>query len=276
MGVPRFWANWRKRSRSRSVSLMVSPSRLSSPRPIWNTNVPMRISSETGCEGALSAPQDITQPQQKFTRLEGFWYVVFDPDLEALDALLGLGACCQHADRDVAIMRFYLARELEAADAGHHDVEQHDIEREPPHGWRAPSRRPAPSSRESPANRDSAREDRESAMVVVDDEHVRCIVGERFDTLNRPRSHGPTLVFVAIRRLFWSSSDERFDLRPVCLRYHLKTEPPRGGLRLDAGLLECRLDPLNLKCRKFVGEPRSLGRNVKKAFARGPRRRPSG
>ncbi len=134
MGVPRFWANWRKRSRSRSVSLMVSPSRLSSPRPIWNTNVPMRISSETGCEGAFSAPGGYYVAATKVHAARRVLVCSLRPRSRgprcAARARRVLSAC-RSGCHDYAL---YLPRELEAADAGHHDVETARYRTRAPHG----------------------------------------------------------------------------------------------------------------------------------------------
>ena len=48
--------------------------------------------------GARRAAQDVAQAQQQFARLEGLGQVVVDAGFETFDAVLGLGACGQHAD----------------------------------------------------------------------------------------------------------------------------------------------------------------------------------
>ncbi len=73
--------------------------------------------------------------------------------------------------------RFDLARKLEAADAGHHDVEQHDVEVEAPE--RGLRHRGIGGRRDAEAlGEEIAREQVADLVVVIDDQHVRRIVGQ--------------------------------------------------------------------------------------------------
>src|SRR5690242_21870120 len=83
--------------------------------------------------GTAAALEDVLQPKQELARLKRFGDVVIDPDLEPLDALLGLGPGRQQAYWNVG-NGLEVARQLKAALAGHHDVEDDDIEGKPTHG----------------------------------------------------------------------------------------------------------------------------------------------
>jgi hypothetical protein len=123
----------------------------------------------------LAPPQDVAQPQEELARLERLGEVILHACLEALDAVLGLGAGGQHADRDAA-RDLQLACELQPGLAGHHHVEQHDIEGEPAQSSacidRVGGRRHAKAVLVKIAG-----EEIPDLLVVVDDEDVRGVVG---------------------------------------------------------------------------------------------------
>ena len=50
--------------------------------------------------GARRPAQDVAQAQQQLARLERLGQVVVDAGLETFDAVLGLGARREHADRE--------------------------------------------------------------------------------------------------------------------------------------------------------------------------------
>src|SRR4029077_2992859 len=103
--------------------------------------------------------------------------VVIDPDLESLDALLGFGACRQHADRDVGY-GLEAAGELHAALAGHHDVENDDVEGKPAHGGARADGIGGRGDAEAVLEQ-VARQQVPNALIVVDNQDVCRIVGQR-------------------------------------------------------------------------------------------------
>ena len=124
---------------------------------------------------AAPALEDVLQSQQQFARLERLGDVVIDPDLEPLDALLGFGACRQHADRDVGY-GLQAAGQLQAALAGHHDVENDNVEGKPAHGGARAGgiggRGDAEAALEQVAGQQVP-----NTLIVVDNQDVRRIVG---------------------------------------------------------------------------------------------------
>ena len=86
----------------------------------------------TGRAWRLAAAQNVAQPQQQLTRLERFGDVIIDAGFETGDAIFGIGERRQHADR-YGPRRLEIARQRQTAFARHHDVEQHEIERQSAH-----------------------------------------------------------------------------------------------------------------------------------------------
>jgi len=73
--------------------------------------------------------QDRTNARQQFPRNEGFADIIVASHLEADDAVHVVGACRQDDDRQRAA-RAQIPTERQTVFAGHHDVEDHEIDRE--------------------------------------------------------------------------------------------------------------------------------------------------
>src|SRR5581483_1756828 len=122
---------------------------------------------------------------QQLARLEGLGNVVVDAGLEAFDALLGLGLGRQQAYRDVGY-RLEVARQIEPAFARHHHVEDHDVEGEAAHGG-ACARRIRGRRHAKPVLEQVLRQEVANALIVVDDQDVRSVVGQRIHSPSGPR-----------------------------------------------------------------------------------------
>ena len=73
--------------------------------------------------------------------------------------------------------RLELAGKIEAALAGHHDVEDDDVEGEPAHGGARARRIGGGGDTRKPVLEQIARQQVADALVVVDDQDVRGVVG---------------------------------------------------------------------------------------------------
>ena len=124
-----------------------------------------------------TAPHDVVEAQDELARLEGLRHVVVYTSLEAFDAVLGLRARGEHADRD-GRHALEVTREVEPAFARHHEIEDHEVEGEATHGgacgFGIPRRRHAEA-----AILEIAAEQLPNALVVVDEQHVGRVVRQR-------------------------------------------------------------------------------------------------
>ena len=163
--------------RSRSVRRTGSPPRFSSSRSRLKVNGPKTICSISGFVGGRAALQDVVDAQQQFARLERLGQIVVGAGFQAGDAAFALGARRQHQDRHV----HRLAQALDqrhAVLARHHHVDDEQIEGEAGE----PLARFGGVAGDGDAEAvvaEVAREQHADALVVVDDEEVRRVVGER-------------------------------------------------------------------------------------------------
>ena len=81
----------------------------------------------------VPAPQDILQAQQQLAGLERLGDIVFDANLKAFNAVFRIAFGCQHANRHCRCP-LQVAGEGNPVFAGHHDVKNDQIERQPAHG----------------------------------------------------------------------------------------------------------------------------------------------
>ena len=143
--------------------------------------------------------------------------------------------------------------------------------------WRrARSRHRRPSSRGSRARADSG-EQVADLLVVVDDEHVRGVVGQRLDADLRERA----LIRPLLRRAAFAARlgrlDQRLDLgRGPSPRSWRKEIAASTCSAPGAGFGERRFDALHLHGGQLVGQARALCGDVETAARGGPRRRRAG
>ena len=136
----------------------------------------------------------------------------------------------QQADRDVGD-RLEVAGQVEPALAGHHHVEDDDVEGEAAHGG-ARARGVGGGGDAEAVLEQVARQQIADALIVVDDQDVRGVVGQRFHCASMPRRRCICRYRCAVRggcldRL----GQQRLDQRPLLLGDHVEQEARRHARR---------------------------------------------
>ena len=125
----------------------------------------------------LPASQDAVDAEKQLARLERLGQVVVGTAFEAFDAALGFRAGGQHEDGDVHRLPEALGQ-LHPVLARHHDVDNEEVEGKAGEAPACISRVGGTADAESlPA--EITREQTADTAVIVDDEKVRRIIGDR-------------------------------------------------------------------------------------------------